>query len=234
MFRMMMIGLVTALPALAQQKEIVRVEAVYDSTAVVELYSSTRIGLKVKYADSSERKTAGLLGGDIRWNQLQVQTPHGEVRNGVLQFSRNAARPDNYRLRLSVTFSGYSGKSWETDLQLPYLTGIRFRHYADSLKRGIHFYLNVEGMYNSGKIYPLDTTRIRLTADQGKIIGQDLLIPLTDTIARSIHVTAMYRGDHTMRAESDIPVKILPDDESLIIQNPDDVLKSPSKKKRRQ
>ncbi len=139
MFRMMIIALVTALPALAQQKEIVRIEAEYDSSSVVELYSSSRIGLKFKYADSSERKTAGLLGGDIRWNQVQVQTPNGEVRNGVLQFSRNAARPDNYRLRLNITMSGYPGKSWETDLQLPYLTGIRFRHYSDSLKRGFTF-----------------------------------------------------------------------------------------------
>lgn len=209
-------------------------EAGYDPSAVAELYSSTRIGLTVKYADSSERKTAGLFGGDIRWNQVEVQTPHGEVRNGVLQFSRNAARPDNYRLRLQVTISGYPGKTWETDLQLPYLTGIRFRHYADSLKRGIHFYLNVEGIYNSGKIYPLDTTRIRLTADQGQIIGQDLLIPATDSLTRQIHVTAVYRGDAAIRVESDIPVKILPDDESLILQNADDVLKRPAKKKKRQ
>ncbi len=37
-----------------------------------------------------------------------------------------------------------------------------------------------------------------------------------------------------MRAESDIPVKILPDDESLIIQNEKDVLKTPARKKKRQ
>ncbi|WP_341834966.1 hypothetical protein WJU16_18765 [Chitinophaga pollutisoli] len=234
MFKWMLICLATALPALAQQKEIVRVEAEYDPSAVAELYSKTPIGLTVKYADSSERKTAGLLGGDIRWNQVQVQTPHGEVRNGVLTFSRNAARPDNYKLRLQVTFSGYPGKSWESDLQLPYLTGIRFRHYADSLKRGIHFYLNVEGMYNSGKIYPLDTTRIRFASDKGTIIGQDLLIPLADSLTRQIHVTAVYRGDAAMRVESEIPVKQLPDDESLIIRNADEVSKPSSKKKKRQ
>ncbi|WP_423737592.1 hypothetical protein [Chitinophaga caseinilytica] len=234
MFRMMMIALLWAIPSLAQHKEIARIWATYDSSSVAELYSSTRIGLTVKYADSSERRTAGLLGGDIRWNQVQVQTPHGDVRNGVLQFSRNAARPDNYKLRLQVSFSDRPGKQFETDLQLPYLTGIRFRHYADSLKRGIHFYLNVEGIYNSGKIYPLDTTRIRFNADQGKILGQDLLIPLTDSSTQNIHVTAVYRGDAAIRAESDIPVKILPDDESLIIQNPDDVFKPAKKKKKRQ
>lgn len=228
----MLICLAPVLPVMAQQKKIVRVEAEYDSASVAELYSTTRIGLKVKYADSSDRRTAGLLGGDIRWNQVTVETPHGEVRNGVLQFSRNAARPDNYLLRLQVTFTDQPGKRWEAGLQLPYLTRIRFRHYADSLKRGVHFYLNVEGVYNSGRIYPLDTARIRFTANHGQIIGQDLLIPATDTITREIRVTAVYRGDGAMGIETVIPVKQLPDDESLI-KTESDVLQGTQKKKKR-
>lgn len=224
--------LLLAFPAAAQQKAVAYVTAVYDSGSVAELYSTTPIGLIVTYADSSRRQTAGLLKGDLRWNQVKVETPYGECSNGVLRFNRNAIRPDNYRMRLLVTLAEQPGKQHETWLQLPYLTAIRFHHYADSLKRGIHFYLNVEGIYNSGRIYPLDTSRVRLFADKGKIIGQDLLIPQEDSLTRSISVKAVYRGNQAINAASEIPVKRLPDDESLIIQDARDLYKKPARKKK--
>jgi hypothetical protein len=187
----------------------------------------------VTYTDGIKQKTAGLLKGDLRWNQVKVETPHGECRNGVLHFNRNAIRPDNYRMRLLVTLAAQPGKQHETYLQLPFLTAIRFHHYADSLKRGIHFYLNVEGIYNSGRIYPLDTSRVRLYADKGKIIGQDLLIPQHDSLTRSISVKAVYRGNAAIIAASVVPVKQLPDDGSLIIQDVRDVYKKRPGKRRK-
>lgn len=220
-----------AFPAFAQQKEVTGIRAVYDSNAVAELYSTTPIGLVVTYADGSERKTAGLLKGDLRWSQVIVETPFGECSNGILRFNRNQIRPDNYRMRLLVKFREQPSKQHEVMLQLPYLTGIRFHHYADSLKRGIHFYLNVEGIYNSGKIYPLDTTRIRFSANAGKLIGQDLLLPATDSSTRSISVNAVYRGDRQMTAVTEIPVKQAPEDESMIIKNEKDLFSKPKKKR---
>src|SRR5690606_3079839 len=160
------------LPAFAQQQQVARITAVFDSTSVAELYSTTPIGLEIKYTDSSVRTTSGLLKGDYSWSRIRVESPDGECRNGVLRFNRNAIRPDNYRIRLLVTLQDEPGnKQHEVFLQLPYLTAIRFRHYTDSLKRGIHFYLNVEGIYNTGRIYPLDTTRVRLYASEGQLIG---------------------------------------------------------------
>lgn len=222
-----------ALPAFAQQKEVAAITALYDSNAVAELYSSTPIGFVVKYKDGSEQKTAGLLRGDLRWNQLQVETPYGECHNGVLRFNRNQIRPDNYNMRLLVTFREQPSKQHEVMLQLPYLTGIRFHHYADSLKRGIHFYLNVEGIYNSGRIYPLDTSRIRFSTSTGQLIGQDLLIPQTDSVTRTIAVNAFYRGNKDITAATEIPVKQGPEDESLIIKNEKDVFSKPKKKRNR-
>jgi hypothetical protein len=220
-----------ALPAFAQQKEITGIAAVYDSNAVAELYSTTPIGLIVTYKDGTERRTAGLLKGDLRWSQVTVETPYGECSNGVLRFNRNRIRPDNYNIRLLVTLRGQPGKQHEVMLQLPYLTGIRFHHYADSLKRGIHFYLNVEGIYNSGRIYPLDTSRIRFTASTGRLIGQDLLIPGTDSSTRFISVNAVYRGNREINAATEIPVKQGPEDESMIIKNEKDVFSKPKKKR---
>lgn len=222
-----------SLPAMAQQKEVVRISAVFDSTAVAELYSSTPIGLEIKYADSTSRTTSGLLKGDYSWSRIKVESPDGECRNGVLRFNRNKIRPDNYRIRLLVTLQDEPGnKQHEVFLQLPFLTGIRFRHYTDSLKRGIHFYLNVEGIYNTGKIYPLDTTRVRLYANEGKLIGQDLLIPQQDSITKEIAVRAVYRGNAEINAASVIPVKQGKDDESLIIENEKDLFKKPVRKRK--
>lgn len=217
---------------MAQQKEVVSIRAAFDSGAVAELYSTTPIGLEVTYADSSKRTTAGLLKGDYRWSQITVQSPDGEFNNGTLRFNRNRIRPDNYRIKLLVTLHENPSKQHEVFLQLPYLTSIRFHHYADSLKRGLHFYLNVEGIYNTGKIYPLDTARVRLYTNTGQIIGQDLLIPATDSITRSIAVKAVYRGNAEINASSEIPVKIGPEDQTGFIENEKDVFKKPAKKKK--
>jgi hypothetical protein len=92
---------------------------------------------------------------------------------------------------------------------------IRFNHYADSLKRDIHFYLNVEGVFSSGKIYPLDTSAIQFEASEGKIIGQDLLIDL-HSATRVITVTAIDKNNPDIKVTTSIPVKQLPDDMSLI------------------
>ncbi|GEP96305.1 hypothetical protein [Chitinophaga cymbidii] len=222
-----------ALPAFAQQKEVARITAVFDSTSVAELYSTTPIGLEIKYADSSVRTTSGLLKGDYSWNRIRVESPDGECRNGVLRFNRNAIRPDNYRIRLLVTLQDEPGnRQHEVFLQLPYLTAIRFRHYTDSLKRGIHFYLNVEGIYNTGRIYPLDTTRVRLYASEGQLIGQDLLIPQKDSVTKEIAVRAVYRGNKQINASSVVPVKQGPEDESLIIENEKDLFRKPGRKKK--
>ncbi|QEH43434.1 hypothetical protein [Chitinophaga sp. XS-30] len=230
-----MMLMLCSLPALAQQKEVARITAVFDSAAVAELYSSTPIGLEIRYTDSSVRRTSGLLKGDYSWSRIKVESPDGECRNGVLRFSRNNIRPDNYRIRLLVSLQDEPGnKQHEVDLQLPFLTAIRFRHYTDSLKRGIHFYLNVEGIYNTGKIYPLDTTRVRLYASEGRIIGQDLLIPQEDSVTKAISVSAVYRGNREINAASVIPVKQGADDESLIIENEKDLYRKPAKKKRKE
>ncbi len=221
-----------ALPALAQQKEVSRIDAVYDSNSVAELYSVTPIGFMITYADGSVRKTTGLLKGDYHWSRVRVETPDGECNNGVLRFNRNRIRPDNYRMRLLVTLEDDPRKQHEVFLQLPYLTAIRFHHYTDSLKRGIRFYLNVEGIYNSGRIYPLDTARVKLYTDKGSILGQDLLIPLDDHVTQQINVKAVYRGNAGINAESEIPVKQASDDESLIIRNEKDLFRKNTKKKK--
>ena len=213
------------LPADAQQ--LVQVRGSYDTAAVTELYNTTPIGIQLVYNDSSTRPTTGLLRGNYRWNKLNIGSSNGKVQNGILYFNRQQLAKDDYRIALTV--SDGSGAKFPATITLPHVIGIRFNHYADSIKRDIRFYLNVEGKFSSGKVFPLDTSAVRFAASDGKLLGQDLLLPKNDTV-KTVTVEAWYRHNSKMYLRSVIPVKQAPDNDSLIIKDPQDVFR----KKRRQ
>ena len=190
--------------------QIKSINADYDSTAIAELYNRIPIGLKLIYDNGQLRQTEGFLQGNYRWNRIKVTTSNGTFQNGYLLVDRAKLAEQAYKVQLEVT-PAESPKSFPLTLILPHVESIRFNHYADSLKRDIHFYLNVEGMFSSGKIYPLDTTAIRFETNVGKIIGQDLLLEGQDNNTKVITVTAIYKNDSTIKTVTSIPVKQLPD-----------------------
>lgn len=220
-------ALFVSLLANAQQANVIRIKGSYDSTAVTELYNSAPIGIQLFYRDSSTQQTTGYLRGNYRWNKLNVSSSNGTIRNGVLYFDRPQLVKDHYRITLTVNTG--NNKPLQSIITLPYVTGIRFNHYADSIKRDIRFYLNVEGKFSSGKVLPLDTGTVRFAASAGEILGQDLLLPKNDTI-KTVTVEAWYKHNNRMYLRSVIPVKQAPDNDSLIIKT------SPegNKRKRRQ
>jgi hypothetical protein len=197
------------IPALGQ----IEVSAAYDSTCVSELYNRIPIGLYIKYEDGHTRKTKGFLKGEFPWNNIEVKTNNGTFQNGTLVINRKQLAEQQYTVKLSVIVG--TSQPFQVPLKLPYLQNIRFNHYADSLKRDIHFYLNVEGVFSSGKIYPLDTSVIQFEVSEGKVIGQDLLIDL-HSATRIITVTATDKNNPNIKVITSIPVKQLPDDMSLI------------------
>lgn len=203
----------------AQKAVVTGVTAFYDTTAVVELYNQAPLGLEITYNNGDIRQTEGFLEGDYRWRAIKVSSPDGDFRNGHLYFDRQKLAGQHYRVKLVVTLPDAGGHPpFETTLQLPYITGIRFNHYADSLKRGIHFYLNVEAKFSSGRIFPLDTSSVQLQTSAGKLLGQDLLLNTGDT-TRLINVSAVYKAKPRLTAHSVIPVKQLPDDDSQVIED---------------
>jgi hypothetical protein len=202
------------IPAFAQNVK--TVTAVYDSTALLELYDRMPIGLKLIYDNGLVRQTEGFLGGNYRWNRIKVSTSNGTFQNGYILLDRKKLVEEQYKVNLSVSIDQLSQV---VTLVVPHVEKIRFNHYADSLKRDIHFYLNVEGEFSSGKVFPLDTSSIKFEVSTGKMIGQDLLLDLKDTTTRVITVNAVYKNDPQINAVTNIPVKQLPDDESKILPN---------------
>lgn len=219
------LGILLAGNAFAQKPRLVRAVASYDTTAVTELYNSTPIGIQLIYSDSAAYQTAGLLKGTIHWNKLIVSSSNGNIQNGVLLFNRAQLVKDNYRITINVTTK--DNETTQAALTLPHVIGIRFNLYSDSIKRNIHYYLNVEGKFSSGKIFPLDTSVLRFSSSDGKMIGQDLLLPLQDTV-KTVTVEAWYKPHPDYYIRAVVPVKQAPDNPSLLT-NPDQLFQ----KKRR-
>lgn len=194
--------------ATGQTKEVKSIKAVYDSTALPELYNKIPIALYIAYANGEVRTTNGLLRGNYNWNRIKVVPSSGTFQNGYLLLDRKTLISQHYTIQLTITAADFP-QSFTAELTLPTLDSIRFHHYADSLKRGFRYYLNVEGIYSSGKIFPLDTSTVSFEVSEGKLYGQDLLINNNETAIQSVNATAIYKNDERLKALTTIPVKKL-------------------------
>jgi hypothetical protein len=56
------------------------------------------------------------------------------------------------------------------------IDSIYFNLYTDSLKKGTHNYINVDGKLSNGRYLPLDKRHITLTASEGQLEGNSLWI----------------------------------------------------------
>ncbi|WP_207492453.1 hypothetical protein [Aridibaculum aurantiacum] len=53
---------------------------------------------------------------------------------------------------------------------------IFFNLYTDSLKKGVHNYINVDGKLSNGSFFPLTSSEISLSSSYGKWDGNSLII----------------------------------------------------------
>jgi hypothetical protein len=53
---------------------------------------------------------------------------------------------------------------------------IHFNLYTDSLKKGVHNYINVDGKYSNGSFTPLMTNEVVFTSSAGKWDGNSLIL----------------------------------------------------------
>ncbi len=82
--------------------------------------------------------------------------------------------------------------------------------YTDSLKKGTHNYINVDGELTNGKYLPLDSTRIKFSCPQAKFIGNSLFIP-ADFTDEKVTVKVMLKEDNSKFEEFEIYIKKLID-----------------------
>ena len=78
--------------------------------------------------------------------------------------------------------------------------------YTDSLKKGTHNYINVDGELTNGKYLPLDSNKIQFSCPQAKFFGNNLFIP-ADFSEEKVSVKIMLKEDNTKFKQFEIYIK---------------------------
>lgn len=91
---------------------------------------------------------------------------------------------------------------------------IAFHLYTDSLKKGTHNYISVDGKLSNGNWLPLTSKEINLTTSFGTFEGNDLVLPAETTIEK-VTVKAVLKNNPAIQKEITIWIKKRPDNERL-------------------
>ena len=95
---------------------------------------------------------------------------------------------------------------------------IYFHLYTDSLKKGQHNYINVDGKLSNGRWLPLTEKEILFSCAEAKFEGNELIIPL-DFSKEKVTVRASLKSNPSINLERTIWIKQKPDDELLPSKN---------------
>ncbi len=94
------------------------------------------------------------------------------------------------------------------------IDSIYFHLYTDSLKKGVHNYINVDGKLPNGRYLPLDNTQIRFSSSTGEWQGNDLIINHAYT-GDSVTVKAVLKEKPSIFKIVAIYIKKNPDNQKL-------------------
>ena len=89
---------------------------------------------------------------------------------------------------------------------------IYFHLYTDSLKKGQHNYINVDGKLFNGRWLPLTSKELIFTCQEAVFEGNELVIPI-DFKPGKVTVKAVLRKDPAVSIEKTIWIKTVPDPE---------------------
>ena len=107
------------------------------------------------------------------------------------------------------------------------IDSIFFHLYTDSLKKGTHNYINVDGKTSDGKWKPLSAKEITFTTSYGTFEGNELILP-AEPIAEKLTIKAVLKSNPALWKEITIWIKKKPDDE--LLPTTDEILKNKSQK----
>lgn len=100
---------------------------------------------------------------------------------------------------------------------------IYFHLYTDSLKKGTHNYINVDGKLSNDKWKPLTEKEIKFSSSYGVFEGNELIIPANCT-EEKIMIKAILKDQPAIWKEITIWIKQKPDDE--LLPSKEEVLKN--------
>ena len=91
---------------------------------------------------------------------------------------------------------------------------IYFNLYTDSLKKGVHNYINVDGKCNNGQWLPLTQKEIQFSASAGRFEGNSLILD-TGFEEKSVKVKAVLKDNPQIQKEITIYIKTGPEKEKV-------------------
>lgn len=94
------------------------------------------------------------------------------------------------------------------------IDSIAFHLYTDSLKKGVHNYINVDGYLREGRWLPLTSKEVRLSTSAGSFEGSNLIIDQGFT-GDKVLITAMYNRNKKLTASTTIYIKTVENNEVL-------------------
>ncbi len=104
--------------------------------------------------------------------------------------------------------------AFTSGVQAQKIDSIYVNLYTDSLKRGTHNYINVDGLLSNGSYQPLDSTDIIFKSSDGKFFGNSLLID-KDFSKEKITIEVTCRKNPLLHKRFDMYIKTKPDNEQL-------------------
>ena len=110
------------------------------------------------------------------------------------------------------------------------IDSISFHLYTDSLKKGQHNYINVDGKLSNGQWQPLTSKEIKFSSSACEFQGNELVIP-ADFKEEKVKIKAELKSNPAIRKVVTIWIKKIPDPDSL--PGLDQVLKTPPSKKKK-
>ena len=90
------------------------------------------------------------------------------------------------------------------------IDSISFHLYTDSLKKGQHNYINVDGKLSNGHWLPLTAKEIQFSSSSGKFEGNDLILP-ANIEEDKVKIKAILKSNPQLQKEITIWIKKLPD-----------------------
>lgn len=91
---------------------------------------------------------------------------------------------------------------------------IYFHLYTDSLKKGQHNYINIDGLLANGRWLPMTSKDVTLSCKEATFEGNELIIPI-DFKEEKVTIRATLIANPSLSIEKIIWIKQKPDEEFL-------------------
>lgn len=166
----------------------------YDQYSIPELYNSIQVIVEEANSDNNFKAVSG---------KYKLQSNDAKFFGSRIEFDREALHHNNGIINCTLT---YKVKTYLLPLSLPVVKEIRIKPYADSIKPVMNYYLNVEGIFSNGKIYPLDVSHVSISASNGTIHGMEWIKPNKIDFDK-VTFTAIYTYDAAITTGKTVYIK---------------------------